>query len=160
MQKQHKKGLKSYFQTLQRIFSLSQPPNFHLIEATLVIMFLTTAKMLKVRTITMVSAEIALEWVLFSIKILILFWIEYSIHPSNSSEESRREVAKLDSLSDNVGIALPINVFEFLQTHFVQGQNTDSESDEECDTIQNENVDGGTKHLLRLAQTEQVESTM
>ena len=78
-------------------------------------------------------------------------------HPSNSSEESRREVAKLDSLSDNVGIALPINVFEFLQTHFVQGQIKDSESDSECDTIQNENVDGGFTHLLRLAQTEQVE---
>ena len=49
-------------------------------------------------------------------------------------------------------------MFEFLQTHFVEGQITDSESDTECDTVQNENVDGGTKHLLRLAQTEQVDN--
>ena len=93
----------------------------------------------------------------FSTKFELFSKINNSGHPANSSEESRREVAKLDSLSDNVGIALPINVFEFLQTHFVEGQITDSESDTECDTVQNENVDGGTKHLLRLAQTEQVE---
>ena len=76
---------------------------------------------------------------------------------SLTSDDSRLEIAKLDTLADYVGCALPADVFSFLQVDYeAEKERRMNSSERIIDEKENENVNGGVNHLMRLAKTEQV----